>query len=132
MAERPSTRWRRQVDEQTAEVAGGVLTEDKAYAAQLWPPTFIDAVDQALAAYEREVAQFAAAADDEQVWAAVERVVTALNELDVEEGRIETEEREDLAEYIDAVLTGAGVDVEGLTARRDLDRSELTDEWREW
>jgi hypothetical protein len=57
----------------------------------------------------------------------------ALNAIDEEHGsRIETGEREELCEYIDDVLTDAGIDVGGLTARRDIDRAELTDEWREW
>ena len=71
------------------------------------------------------------AATDEAIWAAVERVVVALNDAD-EDGDIETEEREDLAGYIDQVLNAAGIDVAALTARRGIDRSELTDAWRDW
>ena len=130
MKERPSTEWRREVAEQTAAVAAGTLTEEKAYAPRVWPDAFITGVDRVLEAYEREVAGLTAPTDD-QVWAAVERVVTGLNEADGE-GNIETGEREELAEYIDAVLTGAGIDVGALTARRGRDRSELTDQWRDW
>lgn len=69
---------------------------------------------------------------DEAVWAAVERVVLGLNAADESHGAIETGEREELAEYIDAVLTNAGVDVAALTVRRGLSRAERTDFWRDW
>ncbi|GIF14144.1 hypothetical protein Ate01nite_41760 [Actinoplanes teichomyceticus] len=115
--------------EQAAAVAAGTVKHDEATAALLWPAGFTDAVDAVLDAYEREIAGLPTPGDGE-LWAAVERVVTALNEVDG--GHIETGEREELAEYIDAVLTGAGVDVAALTSRRGLHRSELTDTWREW
>ena len=130
MIERPTVTWRRQIAEQEAQVAAGTLPRAKAYAAELWPPDFTAAVDKALDAYEREVRSLPAGRDD-AAWAAVERVVLALNAADEEE-HIETGEREELAEYIDQVLEAAGVDVAALTARRGIDRSELTDDWREW
>lgn len=131
MIERPSRVWRKQVDEQAAAVAAGTLDPSKAYAAELWPAAFITAVDEALAAYETE-ARSLAGADDDTVWAAVERVVTALNDADEEHGAIETGERESLAEYVYVVLKQAGVDVASLAARRDLDEYAITDPWREW
>ncbi|MET9695325.1 hypothetical protein ABZY31_00105 [Streptomyces sp. NPDC006529] len=42
------------------------------------------------------------------------------------------EEREQLCDYIDRSLTGSGVDVTALAARRGIDRSEITDRWRDW
>jgi hypothetical protein len=30
------------------------------------------------------------------------------------------------------VLVGAGIDVDGLAARRGIGRAELTDGWRDW
>lgn len=131
MSERPSTRWRREAAEQTAAVAAGTMTADEAYAPRLWPDDFTAAVDRALGAYEQEVARLDAS-DDDAVWAAVERVVTRLNEIDDDEGRIETGEREDLAGHIEVVLTGAGIDVEALTGRRGLKPHEITDTWRDW
>ena len=111
-------------------MAAGTLAPEKAYAAELWPADFIAAVDAALEAYEQEVRTLPAPTD-EAIWAAVERVVVALNDAD-EEGYIETEEREDLAGYIDQVLATTGIDVAALTTRRGIDRSELTDTWRDW
>lgn len=131
MIERPTVRWRNRIAAQEAEVAAGTLAPEKAYAAELWPAAFTAAVDTVLDAYEQEVAA-ADTTSDEAVWAAVERVVVGLNVADEPFGAIETGEREDLAEYIDVVLTSAGVDVAALTARSGRDRAELTDEWREW
>ncbi|MEU4564791.1 hypothetical protein AB0F72_40955 [Actinoplanes sp. NPDC023936] len=129
LSERPTAVWRRAVEEQRAAVAAGTLAAEKAYAAELWPAAFIAAVDAVLEPYEQEAAGWRSPAD-EQVWAAVERVVVGLNEVD--DGHIETGEREQLAEYVSVVLTRAGVDVVALTGRRGLHPSELTDQWRDW
>jgi hypothetical protein len=131
MMERPTVRWRNRIAQQDAEVAAGTLAPEKAYAAQLWPPAFTAAVDDVLIGYERDVAAVDTTSD-EAVWATVETVVVGLNEADEQFGAIETGEREELAEYIDAVLTNAGVDVTALTARSGRDRGELTDSWRDW
>ena len=97
---------------------------------EYYTDAFITAVDDALGAYEREVAALENPSD-EQVWAAVQRVVEGLNDAE-EEGSIDTIDREDLCEYVDAVLVKAGVDVDALARRRGLERNELTDTWREW
>ncbi|MFC7533230.1 hypothetical protein [Actinoplanes sp. GCM10030250] len=131
MMQRPTVRWRDQVAAQEAAVTGGTLAPDKAYAIHLWPPAFTVAVDTVLADYERDVAAVDPTSD-EAIWAAVETVVKGLNAADEPHGAIETGEREELAEYVDAVLTAAGVDVSALTARRQLGRAELTDTWRDW
>ena len=132
MIERPSQRWQRKVAQEAAGVAAGTLPREEAYAAELWPPEFTVAVDAALVAYEREIQRLPDPAD-EHVWAAVRRVVLALNDADEQAGAIETGEREELAEFIDRVLTVRGVDVAGLMARSGgRHRGELTDEWRDW
>ncbi|KUL30891.1 hypothetical protein [Actinoplanes awajinensis] len=124
MTERPSQTWQ---NAKTAAVAAGVRPGES-YAVDI-DPAFIAAVDQALAGYEAEVRALTPAATDEQIWATVEHVVTALNQAD--EG-IDTIEREELAEYLDHVLDKAGIDVTALTTRRGIDRAELTDQWRDW
>ena len=131
MIERPSLRWRRKTEEQEAAVAAGTLPREKAYAALNWPPSFTAAVDAVFVAYEQDVDGLQDP-QDATVWSAVERVVVALNAIDDEEGLIETTIREDLCEYIDVVLEAAGIDVDALVARRGIDRSELTDAWRDW
>ncbi|GAB3859709.1 hypothetical protein GCM10027610_099490 [Dactylosporangium cerinum] len=118
------------VAEEAAAVAAGALPPEEAHAAQFWPPVFTVAVEAALVAYELEVERLPARTD-ELIWAAVRRVVIALNDTGGDEF-IETGEREELAGFIDSVLTAAGVDVEALTARQGRDRAELTDEWRDW
>lgn len=131
MIERPTRGWRREVATQEAAVAAGGLDPAEAYAAELWPADFTAAVDAVLDAYEHDAATLDPTAD-EAVWAAVERVVRGLNAADERHGAIETGEREELAEYIDGVLTDAGANVAALTARRGLSRAELTDSWRDW
>lgn len=130
MIERLSHRWRREAAEQEAAVAAGTMSPDEAYALAFFPPAFVTAVDSALEAYEREVASLDPPADA-AVWAAVERVVVALNDVDLAFGHhIETMTREDLSEYIEDVLAEAGIDVEALLERRGVD--EAAGEWRDW
>ncbi|MFI6761746.1 hypothetical protein ACIBF5_21660 [Micromonospora sp. NPDC050417] len=131
MSERPTDEWRRDVREEAEAIRAGTLTQEEAYAAELWPSGFITAVDGALDAYEADVRAFRTPSDEE-VLVAVQRVVLALNAIDEEHGNIETGEREQLCEYVDDVLTAAGIDVGALTARRGIDRTELTDSWRDW
>ncbi|WP_426506047.1 hypothetical protein ACPPVO_49495 [Dactylosporangium sp. McL0621] len=130
MIERLTQRWRRETAEQAAAVAAGTLPADEAYALTAFPPEFVAAVDTALEAYEREITGLEPRTD-EAVWAAVERVVVALNEADLECGHpIETITREELSEYIEEVLDEAGIDVEALLERRGAD--EAAGEWRDW
>jgi hypothetical protein len=66
------------------------------------------------------------------VWTAVKQVVLALNAIDEGYEAIETEEREELCEYIDAVLAEAGIDVAALAVRDGVQPHAVTDRWREW
>jgi hypothetical protein len=130
MIERVTHRWRREATEQEAAVIAGTLSPEEAYALTFFPPPFVAAVDTALAAYEHEIASLDPLADD-AVWLAVERVVGELNDVDVAFGQhIETMTREELSEYIEEVLGGAGIDVKALLARRGVD--EAAGEWRDW
>ena len=128
---RPTSEWRLRARLQRAAVAAGTLSSDDAYALQLWPDDFTAEVDSALDAYEVSVRALAAPSDDD-IFAAIERVVRDLNDIDAKHGNIETGEREELCEYIDSVLVAAGIDPEALAARRGIDRAELTDFWRDW
>jgi hypothetical protein len=130
MFERLSHRWPRETAEQEAAVAAGTMPPDEAYALTSFPPAFVAAVDAALVAYEQEVASLNPPTD-EALWAAVEQVVVALNDVDLAFGQhIETMTREELSEYIEEVLAEAGIDVEALLERRGVD--EAAGEWRDW
>ncbi|BBH67385.1 hypothetical protein ACTI_40700 [Actinoplanes sp. OR16] len=92
-------------------MAAGRVPEIEAVAKQFWPPPFIDAVDAALARYERDV-EALDVTDREAVRRAVERVRQALNE---HHRLIERSERDELNAFLQRVLTLHGVDAHGLT-----------------
>jgi hypothetical protein len=130
MIERLTRQWRRETAEQQAAVAAGTMSPDEAYALTFFPPAFVAAVDAALDVYEQEIASLDAPTD-EAVWIAVERVVVALNGVDLAFGqRIDTMTREELSEYIENVLGDTGIDVEALLERRGVD--EVAGQWRDW
>lgn len=116
---RPTTHWR------------ALLGRDAGYET-LFPEPMIADTDRAMSAFEEELGCDAGHLTDEQVFALAERFVRALNAVDEVHGRYETGERELLCDYLDSALAAAGVDVAGLVARRGIDRSELTDAWRDW
>ena len=120
MAERPSTEWRAHVAEYPE-------------SAELFPESLLTRTDEVLATFEAEVAELVDPSDDD-VFAAIERVVLVLNAVNdsYDGAAYETEEREQLCAYIEDTLTEAGVDVDALAARRGLTRHSITDEWREW
>lgn len=117
MAKRPTVGWRGLM---------GLLFR------RLWPRKFAAAVDAALDTFDAQVASLPRPPQDAEVWAVVKQVVLALNAIDEVYEAIETDEREDLCEYIDAVLTEAGIDVPALAIRDGRQPHELTDQWREW
>ncbi|MCX4620898.1 hypothetical protein [Streptomyces albogriseolus] len=133
MAEKPTTNWRRGIAAEAAELAVGTVDPDCACMVDLYPDELLSATDTVLNAFETELATLNRG-DDEQVFAAVERVVLALNAVNEahDESAFETDEREQLCLYIDEALTEQGVDVTALTARHGLGRHELTDQWRDW
>ncbi|MFF0855503.1 hypothetical protein ACFYVM_31310 [Streptomyces sp. NPDC003280] len=133
MAERPPTNWRKGIAEEAAELAAGTLDPNCACMVELFPEELLLETDAVLDAFESELATLAEG-DDARIFAAVERVVLALNAVNEshDESAFETDEREQLCAYIDEALTERGVDVAALTARHGLGRHELTDRWRDW
>ncbi|MFE7216068.1 hypothetical protein ACFY0A_39085 [Streptomyces sp. NPDC001698] len=133
MAERPTTNWRRGIAREAAELAAGVLDPDCACMVNLFPEELLLETDAVLDTFEAELPTLPGG-DDEQIFAAVERVVLALNTVNEahDECAFETDEREQLCAYIDEALTEQGVDVAALAARRGLGRHELTDQRRDW
>jgi hypothetical protein len=133
MTERPSTSWRHGIAEEAEELAAGTLDPECACMAVLFPEELLVATDAVLDAFESELPGLGEA-HDEQVLAVVERVVLALNAVNEANsgGAFETDEREELCDYIDESLTEHGVDVVALTARHGLGRYQLTNKWRKW
>ncbi|MGW5271360.1 hypothetical protein ACWEQP_02005 [Streptomyces sp. NPDC004044] len=133
MTERPSKYWRDGVAEEARKLAAGTITVEDAFMADLYPVSLLDATGEALDAFESALGTLHAPSDDE-VFAAVQRVVLNLNAInDQHEGAgYETGEREELCQYIDQALTDRGIDVPALTARYGLGRYEITDKWRDW
>ncbi|MGW1709846.1 hypothetical protein ACWCP8_31230 [Streptomyces sp. NPDC002206] len=132
MTERPSKHWPDGVAEEARKLAAGTLTLDDAFMADLYPVSLLDATDEALGAFESTLGTLRTPSDDE-VFAAVQRVVLDLNAInDQHDGAgYETGEREELCQYIDQALTDRGIDVPELTARCGLGRYEITDKWRD-
>ncbi|MFB6632802.1 hypothetical protein ACFCWY_23190 [Streptomyces sp. NPDC056362] len=131
MTERPTTSWREGIAREAAQLAAGTLDPGCACMADLYPDDLLTATDAVLDSFDDEVAELDSA-EDVQVFAAVERVVLALNAVDDIHCGYETDEREALCAYIDQALSEHGVDVTALTARHGLGRYELTDKWRNW
>ncbi|MFD5234346.1 hypothetical protein ACFWJ5_38700 [Streptomyces qaidamensis] len=133
MAERPTTSWRHGIAEEAEELAAGTLDPECACMAGLFPEELLMATDEVLDAFEGELPGLGEA-NDEGVFAVVERVVLALNAVDEahDGAAFETDEREELCDYIDQSLTEHGVDVVALAARHGLGRYQLTDKWRKW
>lgn len=132
MAERPTTSWRHGIAEEAQELAVGALDPDCACMAGLFHEELLTAADRVLDTFEGELPGLGKASD-EQVFDVVERVVLALNAVDeTHSGAFETDEREELCDYIDESLIEHGVDVVALTARHGLGRYQLTDKWRKW
>jgi hypothetical protein len=130
---RPSDHWRDSVEQEKHDIAAGTLEPEEAVMTKLFPESLLIRTDQVLAAFEADLATLSAPSDD-QVIAAVEHTVLALNEVNREHdcAGYETDEREQLCDYIDKTMTEAGIDVVALTSRRGISRYEITDEWRRW
>jgi hypothetical protein len=133
MADRPKRGWREGIEEEQRKLDAGTLDPECACMAVLFPEGLLTATDSVLDAFEEDLPSLQGASD-ERVFAAVQRVVVALNIVndDHNGGAYETDEREQLCDYIDEALTEQGVDVVALTARHGLGRYQLTDRWRDW
>jgi hypothetical protein len=136
MAIRPSAVWQQKVDEESAQIAAGTLSPDRASAVIVWPESLRAETDAALAAFEGELRALASPTDDE-VFDVVKRLVLVLNEINERHesaGLIgyETGERDELCWYIDASLEESGVDVAALEARHEIEPGMLIGAWRNW
>jgi hypothetical protein len=133
MAERPTTSWRHGIAEEADGLAADTLDPECVCTAGLFPQELLRATDEVRHNFESELPGMGEASD-EKVFAVVERVVLALNAVDEahDGAAFETDEREELCDYIDQSLTEHGVNVAARTARHGLVRYQLTDKWRKW
>lgn len=110
----------------------GSISEDDAFMTHLYPAAKIDSTDAVLSGFAEGLRALPDLTDG-AVLALVRVTVLALNEVDERLGGVyETDEREELCEYLDDALEDRGVDVAALMARQGRGRYELTDEWRDW
>jgi hypothetical protein len=133
MAVRPTAIWREGIEEEARLVAAGVLEEEFAVTARLFPQGLLSRMDEILEMFERDASALRDRSD-EAVLASIRRVVVALNSLNDEHNgdAIATSERDLLCAYIDEAITEAGVDLDALCSRHGMRRDELTDGWRTW
>ncbi|MES9536656.1 hypothetical protein [Actinomadura sp. NPDC000600] len=132
MATRPTEYWR-DVAEEARQVAAGELDAEDASTAELFPEDMLIRTDEVLQPFERELAALIDPTDEE-IFAVIQHVVLALNKVneDYDGAAYETDEREQLCEYIENSLTDNGIDVDAFAGRHGLTRHEITDEWRDW
>ncbi|MFJ6086526.1 hypothetical protein ACIQI8_34585 [Streptomyces sp. NPDC092369] len=133
MAERPTTNWRDGIAEEAEELAAGTLDPECACMVGLFPEALLTSTDAVLDSFEMELAGLDGA-DDAQIFGVVERVVLALNAVNAahNEGAYDTDEREQLCDFIDQSLTERGIDIAALAARHGLGMYQITDKWRKW
>ncbi len=133
MARRPSDAWRRRVEEEAAQLTQGALAPDQMCAAKLWPESLLNSTDAALTGFEDNLRNHTSP-PDEDVFDTVKRLILALNQINAQHGGAgyETDEREELCDYIDASLSESGIDAGALAARNNIGRWEITDKWRQW
>jgi hypothetical protein len=121
------------VAEEIRELEAGTLDPECACMTVLFPEPLIEATEEVLEQFEADLAVLGRPTDA-QVFACVEKAVLALNAVNerFDEAAYETDEREELCDYIDETLSEHGVDVPALAARHGLGRYEITDRWRDW
>jgi len=133
---RPNGKWQEKVEAEAAELANGSLSPDRAYASVLWPESLRVSTDAALAAFEDELHALVSSSDAE-ILGTVQRLVVALNKINDQHVRsgqtgYETDEREELCDYIDASLEESGIDLPTLEARHGIEHGEIAGQWRDW
>ena len=125
----------RKLDEKRAFEAGEI-TADECYMEQLFPDEFIDRTEPLLITFANEIKTISQQGieDFAAISAAIKYTVLALNKINVEfdHAVIETDEREQLCQYIDDVMESVSIDLDRLAEHLNCGRHEITDEWREW
>ena len=133
---RPTTFWRAMRDKEAQEWAAGLITaQEGCIWARLFPNEFLDRIERVLDAFAAAIAALPATPDAYPgVMRAIETTVLALNEINESGcgGGFDSGERELLCNYIDEIIIRHGVDIDALANSQNVERYELTDEWRDW
>ncbi|MBU2665353.1 hypothetical protein KOI35_17750 [Actinoplanes bogorensis] len=130
---RPTEEWRESIAEEAELVAQGDLDAEFAVTAELYPPDLLQRLDEVFDELETRASQLDGRPDDD-VLLLIQETVLQLNAINdgYEQDAIATEGRTRLCSYIDQTLTAANIDLDALSARHNVARSDLTDEWRTW
>ena len=136
MSFRPPTEcWNERKAEERRRLAAGEISEAECHKAQLFPDAFVERTDALLKEFVASTEQCSPSESDfHLIMESIETLVVALNQVneDFDHSVIETDEREELCEFIDATVAARGVDLDKLAAFHGCGRHELTDQWRDW
>ncbi|MDF2455563.1 MAG: hypothetical protein K0R51_1556 [Cytophagaceae bacterium] len=107
---RPTVRWRAQFDADEGAGGAGFFSHEAIHESDKLLDSYLFALEKAIG--------------EEQIWQAIKKVVTGFDALNVDyEYFIETDERKELAAYIQKAAEAAGLKYEG----------DVTEKWRmEW
>src|SRR5512146_2149436 len=119
-----------------AELARGTRSPEQVYARFLWPESLRSRTDAALAEFEADLHALTQPSDGE-ILNVIERLVLTLNKINEDQVRAdeigyETDEREDLCDYITASLREARIDVVSLEIRHGAQPGDIAGLWRDW
>ena len=133
---RPTTFWRVMRDREAQEWAAGLITtQDSCIWARLFPDEFLERIERVLDAFAAAIAALPTTSDAyPDVMRNIETAVLALNEINESGcgGGFDSDERDRLCDYIDAIIIRHGIDIDALARSQNVERYELTDEWRDW
>jgi hypothetical protein len=126
----PTVRWREQRDEEQRELDSGKRSKKHAFFTRIHPDAFLIRMERILGELVQGVGNCEqSAAGFEPVMKAIQKCVEGVNAVnrDFDGSSIETDEREEICAFIDAVIVARGIDIEALAASQKCSRHELTD-----
>lgn len=133
----PTDIWRERISEEKREFAAGLISIEDCVGEQLYPDEFLKRADVLLTKFVSKIEGASKEANSfPSIMESVKSLVLALNDLNYSEDFdvtvIETGEREDLCEFIHAVIVSQGFDLTALAAFAKCCTTDLTLQWREW
>ena len=125
--------WREDKAEERRDFEAGKITQDELCLDQLFTDQFIADTELLLTSFADAIAG-QDGSDFDRVTNTIKSLVENLNAInDKYDGEvIETGELEQLCQYIEDVISESSIDLDAYAHFMKCDRSEITDEWREW